>query len=216
MKSTHCNKFNHDPQAAGYDSEVKDSVSPIRAGYQDTLKWVAYMTNQQKGSVLELGMGTGNLTSLLENHSHIKGLDISEKMLAKAKTKIKSSNVEFETADILEYCLNTSDKFDTIVSTYALHHLTPQEKNSLLDKLDLLLTENGCFITGDLMFESNHSKIMLLEEYRQKGHLDLVKDILDEFFWDIEETKRHLQNKPFHFDYVSFSELSWGICIRKI
>lgn len=40
MRSAHADMFNHDPEAAGYDQDVRNEADPIRAAYQDVLNWV--------------------------------------------------------------------------------------------------------------------------------------------------------------------------------
>ena len=59
------------------------------------------LANVQFDNCLEVGCGTGKNTEwLLAKASHITAIDLSEKMLAKARLRINSDNVHFIQADI--------------------------------------------------------------------------------------------------------------------
>jgi len=66
MRSRYGEVYNHDDEADGYDLEVRNEKDPIRAAYDDVLRWVAQEARVISTSrVLELGSGTGNLSSLI-------------------------------------------------------------------------------------------------------------------------------------------------------
>ena len=89
IKSQHGDYFNHDDQADGYDADVLDEGNPIRAGYREVLSWVPEISAVAKGeSVLDLGCGTGNLSLLLPPFGRLVCVDISEKMLERARQKL--------------------------------------------------------------------------------------------------------------------------------
>ena len=54
--------------------------------------------------------------------------------------------------DLLSYAANPDRVFDIVVSTYALHHLTDEEKGVLFDTLWSRIRPGGKAIFGDLMF----------------------------------------------------------------
>ena len=45
-------------------------------------------------------------------------------------------------------------KYDAIIATYSLHHLTDMQKVTLLKSLLMLLNDSGCIYIGDVAFES--------------------------------------------------------------
>src|SRR6201999_2996954 len=80
-------------------------------------------TNRLGGRVLEVGVGTGISLPLYAAHLRIFGTDISEAMLAKAKSRVseqKLSNVEglaVMDAEKLEF---PDDAFDVVMAQYVV------------------------------------------------------------------------------------------------
>jgi putative AdoMet-dependent methyltransferase len=73
-------------------------------------------------TVVDLGIGTGNLARLLPPCRRLVGVDVSHKMLELAASKL-GPGVELVAADVLE-AFDRPDRYDAVVSTYAIHHLT--------------------------------------------------------------------------------------------
>ena len=88
MKSRYSKKFNHDSQAIRYDKDVKHEEHPIRAGYQSLLNWVQEKTKNSK-IIVDLGCGTGNTIKYLRKFEKAYCVDISQKMMDRAKEKLK-------------------------------------------------------------------------------------------------------------------------------
>jgi predicted TPR repeat methyltransferase len=75
-------------------------------------------------AIIELGCGTGKNTEWLsEKANHVTAVDLSEEMLAKAKEKIRRSNVVFQQADILSNWDFTDRKADLITCSLILEHI---------------------------------------------------------------------------------------------
>ena len=122
MRSVHADTFNHDHEADGYDDDVHDESHPVRAGYQATLDWVVARAAVQPGdAVIDLGIGTGNLSARLPACRRLVGVDVSARMLELAARKL-SPRAELVQSDVLE-ALAGDDRFDVVISTYAIHHL---------------------------------------------------------------------------------------------
>ena len=89
MRSRHADYFNHDEDAPGYDADVADESSPIRAGYAAVLGWVIERAGIGAGSrVLDLGAGTGNLSGRIAACGELVCVDVSGKMSALAAPKL--------------------------------------------------------------------------------------------------------------------------------
>src|SRR5208283_3492628 len=127
MRSKNADLFNHDNQADDYDDDVINESHPIRAGYRKALSWLGALV--PPGScVLDLGSGTGNTILALPADCRVTAVDISNKMLDIAKSKLISRDVKYVKADILEFFeLQPAHSYDVIVSSYAIHHLTDTE-----------------------------------------------------------------------------------------
>ncbi len=211
MKSQFGEKFNHDLIAKDYDSDVKDSDNPIRLGYAKLLEWVSEKAKSSK-IIIDLGCGTGNTTNSLNDFDKTFCIDISGNMLSRAKEKLKNKkNVFFIKDDLLSSLEKMKEgNIDTIISTYAIHHLTQEEKHILFEKAYYILQDGGKIIFGDLMFKNKEYK-----KEMEKKYPNLVEDFEEEFFWFIDEEISKLKSLGFVINMEKFSDLSWGICGEK-
>jgi putative AdoMet-dependent methyltransferase len=117
-------------------------------------------------------------------------------------------------ADLLEY-FEDAPVFDAIVSTYAIHHLTEDEKPILFESIYHSLRPGGVAVFGDLMFADAAAMQELIKKYRQEGRLGLVADFDEEFFWFVDQATDILTMLGFETEVKRFSDLSWGIVARK-
>jgi 2-polyprenyl-3-methyl-5-hydroxy-6-metoxy-1,4-benzoquinol methylase len=80
--------------------------------------------NMSFNKCLEIGCGTGKNTSwLVTKAKQVTSVDLSEEMLAKAKQKITSTNVEFKQADITKAWDFASGPYDLITFSLVLEHI---------------------------------------------------------------------------------------------
>ena len=187
MRSLYADKFNHDADAAGYDADVRNESDPIRAGYAEVLRWVAETARVRPSDrVLDLGSGTGNLTALLGPAREIVCVDVSREMSALARAKLEAlpwiarTPCRFVEADLLEALDRVEGDFDVVVSTYAVHHLTEDEKAMFFAALRGRLASGGRAVFGDLMFESAAARTRMLARLRAAGATDsLERNSLD-------------------------------------
>ncbi len=213
MASKHGDRFNHDPDAAGYDRDVVDESNPIRAGYDELLTWVAAQV--PPGSlVVDLGSGTGNLARRIRRPTRLVCVDISEEMHVIARAKLADLPCEQIRADLLD-CIDLLPNADAIASTYAIHHLTDDEKPALFRGIYDHLRPGGVAALGDLMFASRADEQAICAAYTRAGKHALVAAIRDEFFWYVNEAEAALEAIGFATRHRRFSQLSWGIVAEK-
>lgn len=218
MRSEFVAKFNHDDDAVDYDNDVLNGADPIRTGYAALLDWVATQANTAPNrKILDLGAGTGNLTERLHKFKNVVCVDVSEQMTNIGKEKLPNAgNIEWIQSDLLEYFDPLTESFDTIISTYAIHHLTEPEKEQLFEFSYKTLTPNGIAVFGDLMFESADERKRMLNAYRDNNQAELADDIEDEFFWDLDHACASLSKSGFqNITTRRFSDLSWGMVCNK-
>lgn len=102
-------------------------------------------------TVLDLGTGTGAIALALAPHAgRVIGRDISEGMLSEARSKAESAgieNVEFAEGRFREP--NVDEPVDVVVSNFALHHLSDEEKREAIEAIAEL--EPRRFVLGDVM-----------------------------------------------------------------
>ncbi len=145
--------------ADGYDQSVgisdEDGTYPF-AGYKQILNEIYNRVLTGAGnSVLDIGFGTAALTArLYERGCRIRGQDFSERMIELAKEKMPEARLyqgDFSQGLVEELKHN---KYDAIIATYSLHHLTDEQKANLINDLLSLLDEGGCIYIGDVAFET--------------------------------------------------------------
>ena len=218
MRSQHVDEFNHDPWADNYDRHVRNEEDPIRAGYADTLAWtVAQAAISPDDVVVDLGAGTGNTSALIPAARRVVCVDISEKMTALARPKLRHlPQVDYVIADLLEYYATDPVPCDAVVSTYAIHHLTAAEKETLFAGIFATLPPGGRAAFGDLMFRDAAAEQELRAAYGAAGMAELILDFDEEFFWHVDHATAALMKCGFAVQEVrQFSNLSWGICVRR-
>jgi tRNA (cmo5U34)-methyltransferase len=102
--------------------------------------------------VLELGVGTGNLTSKVLDcfpQSTVVGYDLSSEMLARARAKLASvgARVQLHEGDISQIVF--PGPFDAVISAIAVHHVPPPTKPILFHRLYDALRPGGALVLGD-------------------------------------------------------------------
>ena len=217
-RSANADIFNHDAEAAGYDNDVRNEADPIRTGYQDVLRWVVQQAQITPTSrVLELGSGTGNLSELIASCGELVSVDVSENMETIAEPKMRHlANRRFIKADILEVFTKELGKFDAVISTYTVHHLTDQEKQRLFALVFDRLLPSGSAVFGDLMVQTSSEKETKIQQYLAKGDQATVQAISEEFFWSLDTAIGDLERLGFDVRAVRFSDLSYGVIARKV
>ena len=186
--------------AEGYDKSVglsdEENTYPF-AGYKAVLGHI-YQKIMKKphAVVLDLGFGTGTLTAkLYEKGCRIYGQDFSEKMIQLAFQKMPDAQLyQGDFAKGLAEPL-LQRRYDFIVATYALHHLSDPQKVGFLRVLQSLLNPSGQILIGDVAFETRSR----LEQCR--------KDAGDE--WDDEEFYFVLEELKNPFPSLDFTRLSF-------
>lgn len=163
-------KNGFDLWADGYDKTVgicdEENTYPF-AGYKEVLGGIFQaIMEKQNPAVLDIGFGTGTLTTKLYEHGcSIYGQDFSSRMIALASGKMPGSHLyqgDF-TKGLVEPLRN--QYYDFIVATYSLHHLTDEQKIPFLHTLRDCLKEDGKILIGDVAFENRNQ----LDQCRQEA-----------------------------------------------
>jgi tRNA (cmo5U34)-methyltransferase len=181
-----------------FAQEYRDSADVYiveRRRLLETLKsfYGHFIGNKPSNRVLDLGSGDGIIISELlkiDNFIDATLIDGSEDMLNKAKDLLKDfKNVHFIRASFQEI-LNKNialKKYDFIVSSLAIHHLTMQEKTALFKAIYAHLDIGGHFLNIDVILAPSNA----LEQW----YLLLWKQ------W-IEERKSSLGIEGKHYDDI--------------
>lgn len=160
-----------------YDRDVQEDGEFPFDGYDRVLDRIVTLAGVDPGlSILELGVGTGNLTQRLDAlGAAVWGLDFAAEMLRHAGAKVPRA--QLAQADLLEpFPAAFQRRFDLAVSSYVFHEFPEEGKRALLERLfDTHLTSSGRVVVGDVGFASSAA-------------LDLVRLAAgarwdDEYYW---------------------------------
>ena len=122
------------------------------------LKFLNSIRFEKPFSFLDVGCGNGWVVrkiSQIQNCKKAVGIDKSQNMITKAKSKKKSSKENYLRTDILSW--KFSGKFDYIFSMESLYYSTPME--SALKKIYKLLKPGGEFFCGTDFYSDNKATI---------------------------------------------------------
>ncbi len=151
------NSNGFDVWADGYDESVRladESDAYPFAGYAAILKEIyGRVCASGAKAVLDIGFGTGTLAGqLYQQGCDVFGQDFSSRMIQLAQGKMPRAQLyqgDFSLGLVQEL---KQQRYDAIIATYALHHLTDEQKVAFFQELLLLLQDNGCIYVGDVAF----------------------------------------------------------------
>lgn len=192
--------------AKEYEESVRESEEEQRypfAGYQRVIDAICRCVLEKGGQqVLDLGFGTGVLTQKLYDAGvQITGVDFSAEMIRIAQEKMPEA--EFWQWDFTQGVPPelTGRTYDFIISTYAIHHLTQEQKLRLIGQLRGMLRENGRILFGDVMFETQEALSQCRETYAAEWDADESYLIMEELRASIGEA-----------EFLKISDCA-GICV---
>lgn len=181
--------------ADDYDKSVglsdEDNTYPF-AGYKNVLNAIYQrVLGASCRQVLDVGFGTGTLTArLYEQGCLICGQDFSGRMIALAQEKMPHACLyQGDFAQGLVPALRQK-QYDAIIATYSLHHLTDEQKISLITTLLGLLQEGGSLYIGDVAFDTRTA----LEACRASCGTGWDED---EIYFVYDEMKAHFPQMTF-------------------
>ncbi len=184
-----------------YAPEVDDAHFPFM-GYRDVLlSLVREADFKEEHKILELGVGTGNLTRLIPLPANqIWGLDFSEKMLIKARQNLPGAH--FIHADLLngDWIAEIKGPFARVLSAYTMHEFPDSVKYELLTIIgEELLEKSGKILIGDISYPDQKSFEQAHDDL--KGYWDE-----DEYYWCAETMIDKLEDRQFSVDYTQVSK----------
>ena len=197
----------YDDTVSGHDNEYRE----VFKGYEEILDQVV---DKSSGHVLEFGVGTGNLTArLLEAGLEVTGVEPSTSMREKAIAKLKN-HTDIVDGDFFDF--HVEKQVDTIVSTYAFHHLTDEEKQKAMAIYSKLLHSGGKIVFADTMYPSKEEHIRAIEEAKNAGFLNLATDLATEYYPTIPFLKNIMEENGFKVTFDRCNQFVWIVEAEKI
>lgn len=164
------NQSGFDRWAGSYDASIgSDPMGYPFEGYYRVLEFIRQQLGESVSNlrVLDLGIGTGLLSQrLYDEGAAIVGLDFSAKMLRLAEEKM--SGGEFIQHDLTEPlpARITTSKYDFVISSYAVHHLSSARLIALIRESLSLLRADGKLVFADVGFRSQSDLSSCREKYK--------------------------------------------------
>lgn len=212
-------KFNDlfDAWAPVYDQTVYDPNNEYREvfeNYTAILNEICLgIADNKNGITIEIGTGTGNLAKeLLDNNFRVICIEPSAEMRQIAYKKLKN-NIILD-GDFLN--LPLSFKVDNIVSSYAFHHLTYDEKIESIKYLDGFLNTSGKIVIADTMFSSPQYKESLLNYVEDSKAYNLLKDLNTEYYEYIDDMLILFKDLNYSLEYRQVNKYVWIIVATKL
>ena len=197
----------YDQTVTGGDIQYKE----VFRFYDEILNEVV---QHSKGNVVEFGVGTGNLSKrLLESGLSVTGIEPSIKMREKAAEKLPA--LTLLAGDFLSFPPLQND-VDSIVSTYAFHHLTDEEKGTAFHLYKELLSKNGRIVFADTTFETEEKKQQMIQIAEDKGYNRLVEDLRSEFYTTLPTLSQIAEDAGFCISFKPLNQFVWLFVAEKL
>ena len=188
-----------DDWAASYDESTWNANGFPFDGYSDVLDTIVKLAEPLPGAaVLDLGIGTGNLSQrLVEKSCRIWGVDFSIEMLKLAQVKLPSAVLAL--ADLrAPFPPDFPPRFDCIVSAYTFHHFPLEEKVDLVRRLmEKSLNPESKLVIGDIAFKNAASEELCRRELGDEWE--------QEYYWLADESLSAFNLAGIHAAYSPVS-----------
>ncbi|RAV12616.1 MerR family transcriptional regulator [Paenibacillus contaminans] len=189
-------RWGFDRLAETYDAELDGSfggmtgVSPedraqgiggYEGCYEAALNRIGELVEPQQGETgLDIGTGTGNLAAkLAAAGAAMVGVDQSREMLKRCAAKVPG--IETKIGNFLALpCFD--QQFDFVVSSFAYHHLTDEQKPLALEEMNRVLKPGGRLCIADWMADDEAQRSELLAILRTNGCAPGVQLAAEEFY----------------------------------
>ncbi|AJY76900.1 class I SAM-dependent DNA methyltransferase [Paenibacillus beijingensis] len=190
----------YDRTVSGHDEQYRE----VFEHYGDILEAVA---SRSFGTVVEFGAGTGNLSEqLLRRGLKVYGVEPSQGMRA----QIQKRNLDFVLldGDFLHFP-PIPEQVNSIVSTYAFHHLTDEEKEQALSIYSTLLGKGGKIVFADIAFRDEQDREKTEAYIAEKGHFDLLQDLQTEYSTTLDRLKSMFNRHGFSVSFGKLNRYVW-------
>jgi len=184
-------------RVANYDADM-DLMHPNRHKMAESIENVLAVSGAPPQLAIDLGTGTGFLVDRLLRafpDLRILAIDGAEQMVDLARTRLGplAQRVDFRVGDFrdLKTLCGDAGQADAVVSAYALHHLSADEKLQVLRIAHGMLKPGGWFLNADITLAEDDELDAITQRLRVRGIVQRAKG-LDPRFVDASATRRFL------------------------
>jgi len=190
----------YDLTVTGHDAQYAE----VFEHYDDILEAVA---SRAYGTVLEFGPGTGNLTEKLL-HAGRKVYAAEPSVGMRVQFQKRALDAVLLEGDFLHFPA-IGGPIDSIVSTYAFHHLTDMEKDEAVELYSRLLRPGGKIVFADTMFVDEEARSSTEMAARKAGHTLLLNDLQTEYYTVLPTMKQIFEKHGFTPSFSRLNRYVW-------
>ena len=193
--------------ADSYDDTVTGKDVEYQAVFEQYDRILDEVVSRSKGRVVEFGPGTGNLTKrLLDAGFEVIPYEPSPEMRAVGMQKL-GKDVTFRDGDFLDFSLK--GHVDSIVSSYAFHHLTDEEKGKAFSIYGKLLVQGGKIVFADTMFETDQHYQAAISQAIKKEYFNLAEDLKREYYTTLDVLRELVDRNGFSVAFHQVNTFVW-------
>jgi putative AdoMet-dependent methyltransferase len=185
LRSNWRDLWNFDRQAFFHDELVLNNKEGFNKhpSYNQALRMIVeWVSPNQRERGLDIGTGTGNLAGqFLVKGIDMAGIDQSKEMLKQCQRKFPDLETKLGNFLAIPYL---DHSFDFVVTSYALHHLTDEQKRLALVEMQRVLKPHGRICIADLMFENEEKREAYIKKLDREDKQQIINDIKNEFYAD--------------------------------
>ena len=134
--------------------------------------------------VLILGGGTGELLESIPQCKSVSFLDLSEKMIVRAKNRMSKNPIDFICADFLTHDFHS--KYDVIICPFFLDCFNESNLKEVISKIKNLLKDNGRLIVTDFQKTNDNRFFLNLMHYFFRVSTSLEAETLKNIHREVE------------------------------
>lgn len=164
-------KNHFEEEAKEFDDLILNLIPNYKGMINSLIRSIPFESSKPI-KVLDLGCGTGNVTSEVKKRypqAQVTCVDLAENMIDIAQYKLaRYDDIEYQVVDLRNFQYG-EDNYDLIISSLALHHLrTDEEKITIYQRIYDALTDGGVFLNADdVMASSEYLEKVNLEEWKE-------------------------------------------------
>ncbi|MDQ0659874.1 methyltransferase domain-containing protein [Paenibacillus sp. W2I17] len=174
--------------------------------YDEALEQTAHWISPALGEKgLDIGTGTGNLArKLLQHGADMTAIDQSREMLRRCRTKYPEMHVKLGNFLALPFA---DHSFDFVVSSFAFHHLSPDQQLLALQEMQRVLTSRGRIGLTDLMFVDVTHRDSYIRQAETTGHEEQLRALRERHFPLLSELCSWLEQQGYVTKHMRHNEL---------
>lgn len=201
-----------DEWADTYQDAVSGQQIEYRSVFEHYEEILDAVADRVSGKTIEFGVGTGNLfEKLLNKQIDVIGIEPNERMLEIAKSRFP--NTKMVDGDFLNF--PKTENVHNIVSSYAFHHLTDDEKSQAFELYHHLLVDDGEVIFADTLFKDDTHHQRAIDDAKEKGFSNLAQDLMREYYTTLPKMEDIITKAGFQVSFKQLNDFVWLIHAKK-